>query len=102
VRELRNVVAAAVALGRATPLETLAPPGAAAQAVPAALDDGALLSLDYKTAKREVVERFERHYLEHLLARVAGNVRAASRESRLERNHLTELLRRHQLHPNKG
>jgi hypothetical protein len=31
-----------------------------------------------------------------------GNVRAASRESRLERNHLTELLRRHQLHPNKG
>jgi DNA-binding NtrC family response regulator len=104
VRELRNVVAAAVALGRASPLEALAPPGSItpSPAVPSSLDDGALLSLDFKTAKREVVERFERRYLEHLLARVSGNVRAASRESRLERNHLTELLRRHQLHPQKG
>jgi DNA-binding NtrC family response regulator len=108
VRELRNVVAAAIALGRATPLDTFVspsamgtPPGSASMP-PAALDDSALLALDFKAAKREVVERFERRYLEQLLGRVQGNVRAASRESRLERNHLTELLRRHQLLPNKG
>ncbi len=105
VRELRNVVGAAIALGRASPLETLVAPSAStgqgASGGDAGLDDSALLALDYKAAKREIVERFERRYLEQLLARVQGNVRAASREARLERNHLTELLRRHQLLPNK-
>ncbi|MDQ3038063.1 MAG: sigma 54-interacting transcriptional regulator [Myxococcota bacterium] len=90
VRELRNVVAGTLALGRIAPLDRGV--GGAGED-----DEGALFDLEYKVAKREILDRFERRYLTRLLERTGGNVRAASRESRLERNHLTELLRRHGL-----
>lgn len=98
IRELRNVVEATLALGRAT-LEPVSHPTASGSF---SLDDSAdeaLYDLDYKVAKREILDRFESRYLRRLLDRSNGSIRAASRESKLERNHLTELLRRHRLHP---
>ena len=88
VRELRNTVLATLALGRPPP------PDESDAAVPALGD--ALLARPYKDARREVLDAFERRYLEALLAR-SGSVRAAAREASMDRSYLIELLRRHGL-----
>jgi transcriptional regulator with GAF, ATPase, and Fis domain len=94
VRQLRNVLAQAVALGGAgapviRPDELVAP---AALVTPSSL-----LNLPYKEAKGKMVDRFTRDYVEALLARHGGNVSAAAREAGLDRNWLVALARRHGL-----
>ncbi|AKF03756.1 Response regulator of zinc sigma-54-dependent two-component system [Sandaracinus amylolyticus] len=93
VRELRNTVLATLALGRPPPDDDDdAPPSApGATAIP-----DALLRRPYKEARREVVDAFERRYLEALLERTES-VRAAAREASMDRSYLIELLRRHGL-----
>lgn len=51
--------------------------------------------MSFKDAKREVVDEFERRYLDHLIERHAGNLSAAERASGLSRKHLRELMRKH-------
>jgi DNA-binding NtrC family response regulator len=51
----------------------------------------------YKDAKRTVVDEFERHYLEELVARVGDNLSQASILSGVDRHHLRDLLRKHNL-----
>jgi len=94
---LRNVVEATLALGRAT-LEPVSQRTAGSLPLDDSADE-ALYDLEYKVAKREILDRSESRYLRRLLDRSGGGIRAASRESKLERNHLTELLRRHRLYP---
>ncbi len=86
IRELRNFVHATVALGAAPPLRD--GPGGEDTFT-------ALLDEPFRDAKRRVVEKFERRYLEHLLARSAGNVRRAAREADMNRSYLIELLDRY-------
>jgi DNA-binding NtrC family response regulator len=50
---------------------------------------------DYHTAKAELLEQFERNYLEHLMRQEKGNLSAASRQSGLVRHHLRALLKKH-------
>jgi DNA-binding NtrC family response regulator len=61
--------------------------------------DGGLLpadySLDFKAAKDLLLVAFEREYLSRLLARTSGNVAAAARLARVDRKHLSKLIRRH-------
>ncbi len=86
VRELRNLVEAAVAMG-----ELAQPSGSLPRAVEAAsftTDVG----LPYKEARAELLEKFEDSYLAALLARTDGNVSAAARLAQMTRSHLTELL----------
>jgi DNA-binding NtrC family response regulator len=83
VRELRNVVLGTVALGRT-----------------ALSDSGAEIAPTarfprYRDARRIALDAFERQYLSDLLARTNGSVRAAAREAGMDRNYLTELVRRH-------
>lgn len=90
VRELRNVVLRAIATGEEPEVDPLH----------AAASEGGdlvapVLELPYKQAKRHVLDHFERRYLEALLGRAGGSVRAAAREGKMDRSHLTELLRRH-------
>jgi DNA-binding NtrC family response regulator len=87
VRELRNFVHATVALGAAPPLRD----GARSE------EDTftSLLDEPFRDAKRKVVEKFERRYLEHLLARSRGNVRGAARDADMNRSYLNELLDRY-------
>jgi DNA-binding NtrC family response regulator len=94
VRQLRNVLEHAVALAGAG-----APTIRAADlATPAALATPSdLLTLPYKEAKGKMVDHFTRDYLEALLARHGGNVSAAAREARLDRNWLVALARRNGL-----
>jgi DNA-binding NtrC family response regulator len=88
VRELRNLVEAAVALGEPPPL---APPAAAP---PVDANVPADLGLPYREARARVVDQFEAQYLDALLARTAGNISQAARVARMTRSHLSDLLAR--------
>ncbi len=91
VRELRNLVEATVAMGEAPPLAD-----ALALATPAGADPWApLLALPYKPARANLLQEFEKRYLEHLIARSGGNVSRAAREAHMDRSHLIDLLQRH-------
>ncbi len=90
VRELRNLVEATLAMGEVPRFESVE---AAAAADPIAR----VLALDYKEARRAVLEDFEKRYLVALLARAKGNVSLAAREAQMDRSHLIDLLKRHAL-----
>jgi DNA-binding NtrC family response regulator len=96
VRELRNLVERACALTRGDTLDfdsfldsdrhTPAPtPGAVAYDLP------------FKQAKAQIVDQFERAYLERLMEHNQNNLSAAARAADLDRKHLRELLRKHGL-----
>lgn len=87
VRELRNLVESTLAMGE-TPALEVAPVEGAAMPGPEQV---------YKDARAEVLQRFEQHYLEKLMALTRGNVSAASRHAKMDRSHLIELLQRHHL-----
>jgi two-component system, NtrC family, response regulator GlrR len=92
VRQLRNVVERAVALaGGGPPVvrpEDLDLPSAQ-------ISPSKLFELPYKVAKDEMLAQFTREYLEAILARHAGNVSAAAREAKIDRNWIVALARRH-------
>ena len=51
-------------------------------------------SLAYEEAKREAVERFQRRYVEELMAKCGGNVSAAARRAGMTRAALHRILKR--------
>lgn len=91
VRELRNLVEAAVAMGEPP---AMGPAGAGAGG--GGISRGATLAADlgrpYKDARGEVLDQFEAQYLEALLERAGGNVSQAARLAQMTRSHLNELL----------
>ena len=89
VRELRNIVLGTLALGN--------PPDLREAAVGDVDAVERVLGMEYKPAKRLVLDDFERRFLEDLLQRAEGSVRKAARLAKVDRNYLTELLRKHQL-----
>lgn len=120
VRELRNVVQRAAALcdGPMISRADLAfgdaqrmQPRARAEAVmdnARATDElayGSAVAVDsspsFKEAKQRVVQAFEAQYLRSLMERYQGNISRAARDAGLTRFHLRELLKRHQLVPNR-
>ncbi len=96
VRELRNVIASTLAMGESPLLETTHRVAAAAAGEGATAGDE-LLSLPYREARARVLSEFEQRYLSQLIQRSEGNVRRAAREASMDRNHLTDLLKRHKL-----
>ncbi|MBI4819261.1 MAG: sigma 54-dependent Fis family transcriptional regulator [Deltaproteobacteria bacterium] len=92
VRELRNYVDAALALG-----ETSAPASLGPSSDPSGLLSGDMLAQTFKVAKDALLERFERVYLEALLARCKGNVSLAAREADMNRSYLTQVIKKHGL-----
>ncbi len=100
VRELRNAVEAMLLMGESHGLEELgggAGPAVGAGRAAAAGGDAAELERPYKQARAEVTRSFEERYLRHLIARAGGNVSKAARLAQMDRSHLIELLRRHQI-----
>ncbi|MDF1564724.1 MAG: sigma 54-interacting transcriptional regulator [Deltaproteobacteria bacterium] len=51
----------------------------------------------FKEAKQEMVDAFEREYLEDVLRRNRGNISGAAREAGIDRKHFKELLKKHGL-----
>ncbi len=92
VRELRNVVDATLTMGEAPSFDDSTVFSADASA---AIE--AVLSLPYKDARRTLLDRFERAYLERLFEHAAGNVSAAARDARMDRTYLIKLAQKHGL-----
>jgi two-component system, NtrC family, nitrogen regulation response regulator GlnG len=98
VRELRNLIERACALSHGDVLDFGEDP--ATKGTPSPIHDpgaAGALHLPFKEAKAQVVDRFERQYLEALLQRHSGNLSAASRTAEVDRKHLRELIRKHGL-----
>ena len=55
---------------------------------------GQIGAISYKELRRAVVEEFELAYLRELMAVAKGNVSLAARTARMDRSHLTDLLKR--------
>jgi transcriptional regulator with GAF, ATPase, and Fis domain len=92
VRQLRNVIERAVALaGSGAPVVSRDD----LEAPAAQLSPSKLLELPYKVAKDELLARFTREYLEALLARHGGNVSAAAREAKIDRDWVVALAKRY-------
>jgi DNA-binding NtrC family response regulator len=94
VRELRNVVERASALSRGSELvldDTFD------RGMTTSGNTAPDLTLPFKEAKAQVVDAFERAYIEALLKRHEGNLSAAARAAEIDRKHLRELLRKHGL-----
>jgi two-component system, NtrC family, response regulator GlrR len=90
IRELRNVIDRALAMG---PWEPEAPPAPPAEGAAPAVD----LSRPFKEARDAWTATFERAYLVALLGHHDGNIRAAARAAGIDRVHLYRLLARHGL-----
>lgn len=80
--ELDNVIRRAIALDTAMVLG------------PAALFGETSEALEFRAAKEQVVQSFEKQYVESLLARHEGNISHAAAEAGLSRNALYALMRR--------
>jgi DNA-binding NtrC family response regulator len=98
VRELRSVVERAISLEGALPLvpagddvgaSTGSPENAAASA------HEAMLALPFKEAKAQLIEGFEREYLQHLMNKHAGNLTRAAAEADVDRNYVRRLLQKY-------
>ncbi len=89
VRELRNVIESAIALGRVQ----LGPDDGADSSEPSV----ARVTQPYREARASVLAGFERSYLKALLAECGGNASEAARRAKMDRAYLLSLLRRHDL-----
>jgi len=88
VRELRNVVESALAMGTVS-LDGLA------SVAPDTARSGAIVP--YRAARAEALAAFERRYLRSLIEATGGNASAAARAASMDRPYLLSLLRRHGL-----
>ena len=87
-RQLRNFVERAVLLGpRCMDLD----PSSSAE------KPGVDSTLGFHDARQAAIQRFEREYVEAILARSGGNVAAAARSCGVHRGYLFRLMRRHGL-----
>jgi DNA-binding NtrC family response regulator len=89
VRELRNVVEAAIVMGE------LSLDGAPNAAAPIVRDANPIAS--YRDARAAALHRFEAEFLRHLIDRASGNASEAARIARMDRPYLLALLRKHGL-----
>jgi DNA-binding NtrC family response regulator len=101
VRELRNVVERALSLG-GSGLAPAASPGAAAGAAAPRAADAAMLDRPFKEAKGELIEAFERAYLDHLLAKHRGNISKAASEAGIDRNYIHRLIKKYGIDVSRG
>ena len=89
VRELRAAVERTVLLGDPTVWREIS------DAIPTATPPAAPFGTSFRAAKERAVAEWERDYLRALIEQHRGNVSAAARAVRMDRNHLRELLVRH-------
>jgi DNA-binding NtrC family response regulator len=94
VRELRNTIERACLLARGDFINL--DDALHEESAPAL---GIRTDLPFKEAKGQLVEKFERQYIEDLMRRHKMNLSAAAREAQIDRKHLRELMRKYDLDP---
>ena len=93
VRELRNFVQRAVALGADAAMELAEQEGSQRTGGYASL----ALDEPFKRARELCLEDFEKRYIRHALARHKGSVSNAAREAGVDRTYLYRLIQKHGL-----
>jgi len=97
VRELENVIERGVIMASGNVLGKediyISQPGAAPGQPFTVLPDPDIFSLPFKEAKDRLLEEFQSRYISKVLARHAGNVSQAARESGMKRQYLHRLMR---------
>jgi DNA-binding NtrC family response regulator len=94
VRELRNVVESALAMGDLRIEPTKSEPATPSPSTPPAFS-GELSS--YRDARSVALADFEKQYLTALVAKCGSNASEAARIAHMDRNYLVSLLRKHGL-----
>jgi DNA-binding NtrC family response regulator len=94
VRELRNIIARAVALSAPQAPFSEMPILLSGSTSKRDVELSARADRPFQEAKTELIARFERDYLRDLMLRAGDNVSQASRISGIERKHLYRLLER--------
>ncbi|HEU0034048.1 MAG TPA: sigma 54-interacting transcriptional regulator [Kofleriaceae bacterium] len=94
VRELRNVVEAAIVMGE---LDLGAEPGAPPRPAVAASTNAGGAITPYRDARAAALAQFEAEYLKRLIEMAGGNASEAARVARMDRPYLLTLLRKHGL-----
>ncbi|RMH38021.1 MAG: FHA domain-containing protein [Deltaproteobacteria bacterium] len=103
VRELRNVVERALSLGTSGLAAAAHAPAGPPDPVPTdPAHDPAILDRPFKDAKSELIERFERAYLEHLLAKHRGNISRAAADAGIDRNYIHRLVKKYGMRVDRG
>ena len=92
VRELRNVMERACLLARDGAINLEGAINGDDHAAGAVRTD-----LPFKVAKNQIVEAFEREYIEALVSRHRMNLSAAARDAQIDRKHLRELMHKYGL-----
>jgi DNA-binding NtrC family response regulator len=97
IRELENVIQKGLLASRDdwVRVELLDAPYGDADSLPTPEGQNLALDMDFKQAKRLVVDQFEEQYLRHILAECGGNVSLASSKSHKERSAFGRLLKKH-------
>ncbi len=91
VRELENAIERAVVLCRDDAVS--------ADSLQEGRDGNNQKHLDFRQAKAEVIERFERDYIKRLLTLHGGNISHAARTAGKNRRAFFELIRKYQIRP---
>jgi len=96
VRELQNVMERAVSL---TDSKIIVPEDLPDQIRSVKNPDACIFPAEsnYKKAKKEWMDSFEKRYLFDLLKRHNGNITKAAREAQVDRKTIHRLLKRHRL-----
>ncbi len=110
VRELRNVVERALSLrseggGQASATDILGhrvESDVVSSIPPTAHAHAGMLDMPFKEAKGQLVEAFERDYLEQLLTKHRGNVSQAAAEAGIDRNYIHRLVKKYSLSIDRG
>jgi two-component system, NtrC family, response regulator GlrR len=88
VRELASAVERSLVLPPESNMETL-------DQAPATAAEGSVdLSVPFRAAKTQATTEWEKRYLRHLLVAHEGNISRAARAARMNRSHLSEMVRR--------
>lgn len=101
VRELNNVIERAVPFCDGPMISLRALPDSLRRAKPApagaALPTTVSNQMPLKDAKDQIIEAFEKQYLEDLIEQHDGNVSRAARVAGMDRKSITRLLKKHQI-----
>ena len=99
IRQLENKVQEALVVAEGTLIteDDLEVGGAVARATTAGVYGTIDLARTFQDLKHEVIDKFERDYLQALLTAHSGNLAAAARQAGMDRKNLWALAKKHQL-----